>query len=326
MSLPWLVTTWIGPPLGAFFQRRGPAGYRAAYAVFGILLPLVAGLLFCTLWLEWRKIRRKALEEGRKPCTRDLGFGVTTRRHRHEHVHAHSPLATDGRRFSTSGSDSHIDLEEGTTLSARERREASAAETAAKEMTKRKRWNMSTWSKAVELWKDLDVLGLVALTAGCILFLLPFTLATKRPESWGDCASRSHLSLPRARLLTLVTLLRRARSVHLDLDPVGRLDPRLFRFLRTARRGPLDSAPLAQEPDDPRGFGDRVLSLLQPVLLRELFHEFPAVSPPTGALLADRLLTSPCLRTESPADTRRKTLPTSGGPLSRIRTKRIGVN
>lgn len=89
----------------------------------------------------------------------------------------------------------HLDLERAPahaamdpTLSTRERREAAAAETAAQEMTKRKRWNMTTWSKTVELWKDLDVLGLVALTVGCILFLLPFTLATKRPESWGDCA------------------------------------------------------------------------------------------------------------------------------------------
>ena len=189
VSLPWLITTWIGPPLGAFFQRQGPAGYRAAYAVFGILLPLVAGLLFCTLWLEWRKIRRKALEEGRKPCTRDLGFGVTTRRHRQEHRGSHSMTTAAAARPDPQ----ELDLERAPaasmdpTLSTRERREAAAAETAAEEMTKRKRWNMTTWSKTVELWKDLDVLGLVALTVGCILFLLPFTLATKRPESWGDC-------------------------------------------------------------------------------------------------------------------------------------------
>ncbi|GAA5993287.1 hypothetical protein JCM10908_001413 [Rhodotorula pacifica] len=199
VSVPWLITTWIGPPLGAFFQRQGPAGYRAAYAVFGILLPLVAGLLFCTLWLEWRKIRRKALEEGRKPCTREMGFGVTTRQHRREHRGSHSfhvrPATTadpsrldvDLERTLTHENNDHPYLaSQDPTLSARERREASAAETAAQEMTKRKRWNMTTWSKAVELWKDLDVLGLVALTVGCILFLLPFTLATKRPESWGD--------------------------------------------------------------------------------------------------------------------------------------------
>lgn len=46
ISLPWLVTTWIGPPIGAWFQRRGEPGYRIAYAAFGILLPVVAGVLF----------------------------------------------------------------------------------------------------------------------------------------------------------------------------------------------------------------------------------------------------------------------------------------
>lgn len=162
-----------------------------------------------------------------------MGFGVTTRRHRHEHHHhghphphghaqGRSPLAngTGGAPYlplplGSAGSESaaetqHVELDlepgpggrdsvpasEDPTLSVRERREASAAETAAAEMTKRKRWNMSTWSKAVELWKDLDVLGLVALTVGCILFLLPFTLATKRPESWGDGASPLSLLVP----------------------------------------------------------------------------------------------------------------------------------
>lgn len=114
ISLPWILTTWIGPPLGAFFQRQGPAGYRAAYAVFGTLLPLVACVLFFTLCLEWRKIKQRAQAEGRKPNTRDLGFGVATRaswmsaHHHHQHhrhhlgaspstspaqVKRHSPLA-----------------------------------------------------------------------------------------------------------------------------------------------------------------------------------------------------------------------------------------
>ncbi|BGP33078.1 hypothetical protein JCM10296v2_004867 [Rhodotorula toruloides] len=205
VSLPWLLTTWIGPPLGAFFQRKGPIGYRAAYAVFGILLPLVACLLFCTLYLEWRKIRRKALAEGRKPSTKDLGFGVTTRRHRTLSSSAYSITGSPARpkpphppaALSHLSPPSHdfadnLDLESASApgssrpLTAREHREACAAADAANELTKRKRWNMTPWSKAVELWHDLDVLGLVALTVGCVLFLLPFTLATKRPESWGD--------------------------------------------------------------------------------------------------------------------------------------------
>ncbi|KAL8291955.1 hypothetical protein RQP46_001421 [Phenoliferia psychrophenolica] len=45
ISLPWLFTTWLGPPLGSFFQRQGEAGYRLAYALFGTLLPLISTVL-----------------------------------------------------------------------------------------------------------------------------------------------------------------------------------------------------------------------------------------------------------------------------------------
>ncbi|GAA6006045.1 hypothetical protein JCM10207_007324 [Rhodosporidiobolus poonsookiae] len=206
VSLPWLLTTWIGPPLGAFFQRRGPAGYRAAYAVFGILLPLVATVLFCTLWLEWRKIRSKALREGRTPSTRDLGFGVATRASwHHEHYHSQStsssprkernplpsafrsPLdAPHLRDNALHPSVSRDSIESSDSFTRQERREASAAAAAATELNKRKRWNKTSWDKVKELWQDLDMVGLVAMTLGCSLFLLPFTLATKRPESWGD--------------------------------------------------------------------------------------------------------------------------------------------
>ncbi|BGP49152.1 hypothetical protein JCM10450v2_005035 [Rhodotorula kratochvilovae] len=202
ISLPWLLTTWIGPPLGAFFQRQGPAGYRAAYAVFGTLLPLVACVLFFTLCLEWRKIKTRALAEGRKPNTRDLGFGVSTRAswmgsHHHHHRHSTSTASSPSRPKRErlpipSCTDLDADVETGERVSnhermaTHERRMASAAELAAHELEKRQRWNATTWSKAKELWRDLDVVGLTALTIGCTLFLLPFTLATKTPESWGD--------------------------------------------------------------------------------------------------------------------------------------------
>ncbi|GAA6040600.1 hypothetical protein JCM8097_008062 [Rhodosporidiobolus ruineniae] len=220
VSLPWLVTTWIGPSLATVFLRFGPSGYRAAYATFGILLPLVATVLFCTLYLEWRKIRRKALREGRTPSTLDLGFGVATRASWHgHHPHHHRHLSGAGVSASAPSSprkerhpipasfrsslestrtEPHpylsprldegldSDVEGGDGLSSRARREESAATAAAFELNKRKRWNKSTWDKTMELWKDLDMVGLVAFTVGCILFLLPFTLATKRPESWAD--------------------------------------------------------------------------------------------------------------------------------------------
>ncbi|GAA5901939.1 hypothetical protein JCM6882_000146 [Rhodosporidiobolus microsporus] len=220
ISLPFLLTTWIGPPLGAFFQRQGPAGYRAAYATFGILLPLIALVLFCTLCLEWRKLRRKALREGRTPSTRDLGFGIVNRASwaghspHHHHHHHHSMTSSVGssprkeRHPIPSSLRSSLDrprpasdpfphpyvsppvdpdaAENGDGLLSRERAEEEAAADAARELNRRKRWNKSTWDKAKDMWRELDVVGLCALTAGCVLFLLPFTLASKSPESWGD--------------------------------------------------------------------------------------------------------------------------------------------
>ncbi|GAA5835089.1 hypothetical protein JCM11251_000161 [Rhodosporidiobolus azoricus] len=219
ISLPFLLTTWIGPPLGAFFQRQGPAGYRAAYATFGILLPLIALVLFCTLCLEWRKIRRKALREGRTPSTRDLGFGIVNRAswmghspHHHHHHSLSSSVGSSPRKHRNgvhSEFRSSLDhlrpvsdpfphpyvspptsdpdtLEGADGLTTRERNEEEAAADAARELNRRKRWNKSSWDKAKDMWKELDVVGLVALTAGCVLFLLPFTLASKSPESWGD--------------------------------------------------------------------------------------------------------------------------------------------
>jgi hypothetical protein len=226
VSLPWLVTTWVGPPLGALFVRQGPAGYRAAYAVFGVLLPLVATVLFCTLYLEWRKIRTKALREGRTPSTRDLGFGVATRaswmgsHHSHHHRSLNTPHASPRKdrqpipssfRASLDSPDrqrphssyhphpyTSPDLDPASELSDRERREVSTFTAAAHELNKRKRWNKSGWDKVKELWRDMDMVGLASLTVGCTLFLLPFTLATKTPESWASRTSpllHSSLSL-----------------------------------------------------------------------------------------------------------------------------------
>jgi len=202
VSLPWLLTTWIGPPLGAFFQRRGPIGYRLAYATFGILLPLLATVLFCTLWLEWKKIKRKAVREGRTPSTRDLGFGVSTRA-AWKTARSVSVIEEGGARAglhhqhyqpgrsSLSAVSEDEDEDDTVQYGRRDRRLSHAADAAANELSKRKRWRMSIWDKAAELWKDLDVVGLVALTVGCGAFLLPFTLAMKTNHSW---ASREFLS------------------------------------------------------------------------------------------------------------------------------------
>ncbi|GAA5968346.1 hypothetical protein JCM21900_000981 [Sporobolomyces salmonicolor] len=191
VSLPWLLTTWIGPPLGAAFQRRGEVGYRCAYAAFGILLPLVAAVLFCTLWLEWKKIKRKAVREGRTPSTRDLGFGVATRGRWGPH-HGHAFPQWDRSAAVLEEGDVHDANEGPASFNGRDRRLSSAASAAASELNKRKRWRMSGWMKAAELWHDLDVVGLVTLTLGCGAFLLPFTMAAKTPDSWGSRALLPH--------------------------------------------------------------------------------------------------------------------------------------
>jgi len=157
-------------------------------------------VLFCTLWLEWKKIKRKAVREGRTPSTRDLGIGVSTRAawktarsvsvieegggsHQHQHYQP--------GRSSLSAVSEDEDDEDRVQYGRRDRRLSHAADAAANELSKRKRWRMSIWDKAAELWKDLDVVGLVALTVGCGAFLLPFTLAMKTNHSW---ASREFLT------------------------------------------------------------------------------------------------------------------------------------
>lgn len=40
--------------------------------------------------------------------------------------------------------------------------------------------------KLGKLWRELDVVGLIALTLACGFILLPLSLAAGRPERWAD--------------------------------------------------------------------------------------------------------------------------------------------
>ncbi|SCV69923.1 BQ2448_1317 [Microbotryum intermedium] len=162
ISLPWLVTTWIGPALAQVFLSFGEKGYRAAYASFGLLLPLVSAVLFCTLMLEWRRIKKEAALVGRSPSTLSLSVGIGTRKDKMREVEA-------GRLFRPSP-----------------RRQMSRGVLDQFNNSRRKRRVSSAWGKVTEVWKNLDVVGLTTLTLGCTLFLLPLTLAAQRPESWND--------------------------------------------------------------------------------------------------------------------------------------------
>lgn len=57
-----------------------------------------------------------------------------------------------------------------------------------------RRPRLSAWGKAKEVWRDLDVVGLVTLTLGCGLFLLPFTLAANGQKGWRDRESLPSVS------------------------------------------------------------------------------------------------------------------------------------
>lgn len=132
ITLPWLVTTWLGPPLGAWFDSHGERGYRSAYATFGILLPVVAAVLVGTLLLEWRKVKLGNIRT--MVAKADLG-----------------PIESELLR---------------------------------EEVAKRRVWS----NKRGTTWKELDIVGLLALTTGCGLVLLPLTLAARRPDRWADRA------------------------------------------------------------------------------------------------------------------------------------------
>ena len=98
----------MGPPIGAWFQRRGEPGYRTAYAAFGILLPVVAGVLFFVrhlttlLTLPTDNLRstdpHDSVEEGQ-------GLSGTSRANaEHDGPRAHGPCKTElGRQGLASG-------------------------------------------------------------------------------------------------------------------------------------------------------------------------------------------------------------------------------
>jgi hypothetical protein len=68
ISIPWLITTWIGPPIGAWFVGKAlehpttsiitpPSRYyRIPYLAFAILIPLGALCWAGIIWNSWKKV------------------------------------------------------------------------------------------------------------------------------------------------------------------------------------------------------------------------------------------------------------------------------
>ncbi|KAM0789647.1 hypothetical protein ACM66B_000449 [Microbotryomycetes sp. NB124-2] len=177
ISLPWLMTTWIGPPLGAWFQRHGEPGYRAAYVTFGVLLPAVAGVLFCTLLAQWQKVKRVGMSRGYTPSTADF-----------------NPHAGPADVTTTSADFvDKIDVVERTIgpggiidYDTQSSRQSACAFEAILNAERARRARLTVKGKVLECWRELDIIGLLCLTIGCGLFLLPFTIATHTKKSWAD--------------------------------------------------------------------------------------------------------------------------------------------
>lgn len=139
ITLPWILTTWIGPALGSWFLSKGPFGYRAIYLVFGFAVPLCAGWLALVLWLEWRKLNS---EVGPRPPITALPTPDHAREDRYQNLwsppNSPHPALYNPRSSSTT----------------------------------------SPWS---ETWEQLDSIGLLLLTLGFGLLLLPLTWSVKEP-------------------------------------------------------------------------------------------------------------------------------------------------
>lgn len=112
--------------------------------------------------LQWRKVKISAARAGRTPSTMDLGMGVGARRD-----WVDKGARAEAQRVSR-------------------RTSAVADQRDAVIMARARRPRLTAWGKAKEVWRDLDVVGLFALTVGCGLFLLPFTLAANGQKGWKD--------------------------------------------------------------------------------------------------------------------------------------------
>jgi MFS family permease len=58
MFLPWLVTPWIGPPIGQLFKDMGEPGWRLVYLLSGIVVPISCFGLILILWTAYRRMLR----------------------------------------------------------------------------------------------------------------------------------------------------------------------------------------------------------------------------------------------------------------------------
>lgn len=156
ITLPWILTTWIGPAFGSWFLSKGPFGYRAIYLVFGFAVPLCAGWLALVLWLEWRKLNS---EVGRRPPITALPTPDHARDDQCQDLWSPPNSPHPALHYPRSSS------------------------------------TTSLWS---ETWEQLDSVGLLLLTLGFGLLLLPLTWSVKEPGvNWFNGPSPFFFFLPK---------------------------------------------------------------------------------------------------------------------------------
>lgn len=166
ISSPWIFTTWVGPVIGARFKQMGEFGYRIIYAVFGILVPLCAMWLVGVLWWEWRALRRAS-------ASRYVNWAPPPINHTHESL--------------VSRKKSHdVDSQHSTILSpivqmpyrSSQRRDSQALldDHCQGRSTARQLWTQT--------WSELDVIGILLLTLGFGMVLLPLSFGNNVTRNW----------------------------------------------------------------------------------------------------------------------------------------------
>lgn len=154
-----------------FYPRcsAGEVGYRMAYTVFGILVPLSVSPLVFTLVLEWREIQRNLIDYD------SLGFAspAESRRFGNRSTSALLPKEVPPSPMN--------DLSETNMADNEFKRSETPFSEKLRTIGRR-----TCFDLFAEAWNELDVLGLVALIVGATLFLLPLTLAARSPETWKD--------------------------------------------------------------------------------------------------------------------------------------------
>lgn len=157
ITSPWIFTTWIGPLLGSWFLSKGTPGYRAIYLVFGFAVPLCASSLVLVLWLEWRQLTAEVAGSPHRIPTSP----TSDEQHHHKPIDHHPWIPPDGPSSP---------------------RPMAQVDQLAQRLEILKSKSNSPW---LEAWEQLDIFGLVLLTAGFALLLLPLTWSVKGVgQSW----------------------------------------------------------------------------------------------------------------------------------------------